>query len=239
MLDPSLYTKVVRTMADVPPRAVAAVKPGVATGLGGSVAEMFPDFARSFPLTVTSMAQHWSKPALALKDMGRGWLATLFVEQEALNLFFDDPFPVYADEPYFDTSMLPERWVALYRSMSSFTITDKSYYSPVGWHNTPLPRGMDLDQFSTETQTKKQKLKAFEDQLGVDAPSRLCCWMITDARDSLWIDAQHCDRKVHHVRGEDFPGAYTLQDPGATLDRYLAHIVAGGKPAAFDFRDER
>ncbi|MGQ0712087.1 MAG: hypothetical protein ACT4NV_20335 [Rhodoferax sp.] len=237
------YTLVAQTMAEVPVQALlpygpfksVAVRPQIAATLGGSVSDMFPEFTRDFPFTVASMERHWSKPRLALRD-GAGWHANLFLEQEALNLFFDDPYPVYANEPYFDVSMMPPKWGGLYRSMSSFTITDKSSYSPLGWRNTPLPRSMDVDQFSTETNTKKAKLKAFEKQLGVTASRKLRCWMFTDANDSLWIDEQHCDKRVYHVRVDAFADAYVLPDPGTSLDEYLAHVVAGRPPKDFDFR---
>lgn len=229
------YTVVATSMVEVPGKALSSIKPQVAAALGGSVSEMFPEFARCFPLTVASMETHWSKPKLALMDR-RSWLAFVFLEQEMLNLFFDDPHPIYANEPYFDVSMMPLRWVGLYRSMSSFCITDQSVHSPLGWRNTPLPRSIDIDQFSTETNTKKAKLKAFEKQLGVSQERKLRCWMFTDGHDSLWIDEQHCDKKVYHVHADAFAEAYVLPDPGVTLDQYLAHVVAGGLPKDFDFR---
>lgn len=240
------YTLLARTMADVPAKALqpygpfksVAVRQQIVATLGGSVSEMFPEFNRDFPLTVASMEAHWSKPTLALRD-GAGWHADLFLEQEAFNLFFDDPYPVYANEPYFDVSMMPHRWVGLYRSMSSFTINDRSSYSPIGWRNTPLPLSVDIDQFSTQTNTKKAKLKAFEKQLGVTAPHKLRCWMFTDGHDSLWIDEQHCDKKVYHVHADAFADAYVLPDPGQTLDHYMAHVVAGRSPQEFDFRASR
>lgn len=239
MYVPGKYTVVTRTMAEVPAKAISVVKPQVAAALGGSVSDMFPEFARCFPLTVASMEAQWSKPTLSVKDMGRAWLETVFLEKGVLNLFFDDPHPIYANEQYFDVSMLPLKWVGLYRSMSSFTITEGSYYSPVGWRNTPLPRSMDIDQFSTETNTKKAKLKTFEKQLGVTQEGKLRCWMLTDAHDSLWIDEQHCDKKVHHVHGDAFADAYMLPDAGGTLDQYLAHVVAGELPKDFNFRKSR
>lgn len=240
---PDKYTLVAHTMAEVPAKALlpygrfksVAVRPQIAVTFGGSVSDMFPEFTRDFPFTVASMEAHWSKPTLALKD-GAGWHADLFLEQQAFNLFFDDPYPVYANEPYFDVSMMPPNWVGLYRSMSSFTITGKSSYSPLGWRNTPLPRSMDINQFSNETNTKKAKLKAFEKQLGVSKERKLRCWMFTDGHDSLWIDEQHCDKKVYHVHADAFADAYVLPDPGTTLDEYLAHVVAGGLPSDFDFR---
>ena len=238
MLVPGKYTVVARTMAEVPPKALGAVRPQIAATLGGSVRDIFPEFARSFPLTVASMEAHWSKPMLEVRE-GRGWFAALFLEQPTLNLFLDDAYPIYASEPDFAVAimgMVPPRWVGLYRSMSSFTITDRSAYSPLGWRNTPLPRSMDIDQFSTETHTKKAKLMAFEKQLGVTKEGGLRCWMLTDAYDSLWIDHQHCDQRVYHVHSDAFADAYALPDPGETLDLYMAHVVAGGLPKDFDFR---
>ena len=244
MFVPGQFQFVVSSIADVPANAliphgkfgVIAVPQQVAERVGGSVSDMFPELARDFPKTVKSMESYWSKPKLAITDMGRGWLATLFLEQEALNLFLDDPHPIYADEAYFDVSMMPLRWVGLYRSMSSFCITDRSTYSPLGWSNTPLPRSMDIDQFSTQTDTKMAKLKAFEKQLGVSQERKLRCWMITDGGDSLWIDEQHGDKKVHHVHADAFADAHVLRNPDSMLDHYMAHVLEGGAPKEFEFR---
>jgi hypothetical protein len=239
MLLPDEYTTLARIIADVPAPALSAVRPRLADKLGSSVSEMFPEFANAFPLTVARMEAQWSKPALALKDTGRDWLATLFLEQSGLNLFLKNPFPIYAEAPDFDVvimGMMPPRWIALYRSMESFVVTKESSYSPLGWINTPLPRGLRIDQFSSETNIKKAKLRAFAKQLDMSRSEYLNCWMLTEAHDSLWIDEQHCDRKVYHVHADAIADAYVLPDPGATLDRYLAHVVAGGLPKDFDFR---
>lgn len=238
MYVPDKYTVMAHSMDEVPAKALAAVRPQVADALGGSVSDMFPEFARCFPLTVASMEVHWTKPRLALMDR-RSWLAFVFLEQDGLNLFFNSPHPISADQSDYGAAilgMLPLEWIGLYRSMKSFTITSESVYSPLGWRNTPLPSGMDIGQFSTETSTKKAKLKAFEKQLGVSQERKLRCWMFTDGYDSLWIDEQHCDKKVYHVHADAFVEAYVLPDPGATLDQYLAHVVAGGLPKDFDFR---
>lgn len=239
MLLPNVYTTLARTIADVPAPALPAVRLRLADKLGGSVGEMFPEFANAFPLTVASMEMHWSKPMLALKDMGRDWLVTLFLEQDGANLFLNNPMPPYAEWPDFDTAvmgMMPLRWIALYRSMESFIITKDSSYSPLGWSNTLLPRGLRIDEFSSETNIKKAKLKAFGKKLGMSRAEYLNCWMLTDAHDSLWIDEEHCDKRVYHVHADAFADAYVLPDPGATLDQYLAHVVAGGAPKDFDFR---
>lgn len=232
-------TIVARTVAEIPEKALPSIRPEFAARLGGSVGEVFPDFARSFPATAKSMGKHWAKPAVAFTDMGRNWLAQMFLEQPMLNLFIKQASPpAYVEGPIFDEArqMLPEQWLALYRFMESFTITNESFYSPLGWKNTPLPRGLSVDEFSAETHTKKAKLKAFAKQLDVNQPQHLRCWMFTDAHDSLWIDEEHCDKKVYHVHADAFADAYVLPDPGATLDRYLAHVVAGGLPKDFDFR---
>ena len=240
----SKHQFIASSITDVPTQAltpygkfgVVAVPLQVAGRFGDPVSGLFPEFARCFPLTVANMEACWSKPKLAVRDMGSGWLATLFLEQKEINLFFNSPYPIYVNEPYFDVSMMPPQWVGLYRSMESFTITSESSHSPLGWRNTPMPRSMDIDRFSTETNIKKAKLKAFEKQLGVTQERKLRCWMLTDAHDSLWIDEQHCDKKVHHVHADAFADAYVLPDPGTTLDQYLAHVVAGGQPKDFDFR---
>lgn len=168
--------------------------------------------------------------------MGTAWLTNLFLEQDARNLFFDDPYPIYADEPYFETGMLPPAWLGLYRSMSSFVITERSYYSPLGWLNTPLPRALDTDEYCKQTDSTKAAVRAFEKRLEVTMPGALRCWLLTDAQDSLWIDQQHNDRKVYHVRAGAFSEARVLPDPDKSLDEYLALVVAGGRPEEFDFR---
>ena len=236
MFVPSKYEFVVSSISELPAKAQAAIRPRIKATFGGTVSEIFPEFAACFPLTVASMETNWSKPTLAVTDMGSDWLPALYMEQPNLNLFFYYPDPSYVNEPYFDVSMLPPKWVGLYRSMESFAITPESSHSPLGWNNTPLPRSIDIDRFSTETHTQKAKLKAFEKQLGVTKERKLRCWMLTDAHDSLWIDEQHCDKKVYHVHADAFADAYVLPDPGTTLDEYLAHVVAGGLTSDFDFR---
>ncbi|WCM95104.1 hypothetical protein M5C99_10505 [Acidovorax sp. NCPPB 2350] len=235
MYVPDKYTIVASNMADVPARALSVVKPQVITTLGGTVSNMFPEFAGSFPKTVACMEAHWSRPKLALMDR-RSWLAFIFLEQEGLNLFFDEPHPIYGNESYFDISMMPPEWVGLYRSMSSFTITGESVYSPFVWSNTLLPRSIDINQFAVERKINKTEFKDFERKLDIRQEHKLRCWMFTDAHDSLWIDEQHCNKKVYHVRADAFADAYVLPNPGEVLDQYLANIVAGGAPEDFDFR---
>lgn len=236
MFQPGKFTTVVRSMAEVPPRAVNSVKPRIAGALGMPVSAMFPEFAAAFPLTTAMMEAHWSQPFLAVRDMGGGWVVYLLLEREGHNLFFDDPFPIYADRDYFDTSMMPERWIPLYRSFSSFVITDQSTYSLVAWRDTPMGRSKDVEDFAKLTNIRKSRVKALQGKLRVAQTALLRLWMLTDNLDSLWIDEEHRDRNVYHVHGDAFSNAYRVGDPGEMLDRYLAHVVSGGAPKDFDIR---
>ncbi len=86
--------------------------------------------------------------------MGKDWLVNLYLERENCNLFFNNPFPFYADIKNFEADafgMLPREWMGLYSSMESFLITAKSDYSPLGWRNTLMPRGIGADVFCSET----------------------------------------------------------------------------------------
>lgn len=236
MYRPDKYTVVATNTAEIPRAGLAATKPQVAAALGSSVGEMFPEFAAGFPRTVAAMEASWSKPRLALRDMGRAWIANLFIERDDFNLFFDDPYPLHASEPYFDVSMLPPAWAVLYRSMSSFTITTGSSYSPVGWRNTPLPQSKDIEWFSLEAKIDVRPLNEFARRLGVTEPRSLRCWLLTDSIDSLWIDEQHRNRKVYHVESDRFDDALALADPDRTLDLYLAHVATPAPPDSFQFR---
>ncbi|MFM9927756.1 hypothetical protein VLK31_32605 [Variovorax sp. H27-G14] len=100
-----------------------------------------------------------------------------------------------------------------------------------------MPRGMGIDGFRTETNTKKTKLKDFAKQLDIKlVKNYLRCWMLTDSHDSLCIDHRHSDRKVYHFDADAFADAYALPEPGATSDPYLAHVVAVESPKDFEFR---
>jgi hypothetical protein len=237
------WTTRVPTRADLPTKALPHIPTKLKERLGGSTSQMFPEFATCFPLTVTAMERCWSKPNLAVTE-SRDWLAWVFLEREDRNLFFGGRvlWPRYDEHPEWiedGFGHLPKRWFGLYHSMSSFVITQESSYSPIGWRNTPLPNGMGIDTFSTETHTKKTKLKAFAKQIGAANELSLSCYLLTDAHDSLWVvdkpGGPHT-RKVHHVKADRFEEAYVLPDPENTLDEYMAHVVAGGEPKDFDFR---
>lgn len=235
------WTTMVPTLADLPLKAVPHIPVMLKERLGKTTSQMFPEFAKCFPLTVTAMEKCWPKPKLAVSD-GRDWLTWVFLENQSLNLFFNGPvlLPTYDEHPEWlenHFGHLPQRWLGLYHSMSSFVITPESIYSPLGWRNTPLPNGMRIDTFSTETNTKKSKLKAFAKQIGAASEMSLRCYLLTDAHDSLWVvDDPRRDKKIYHVKADRFEEAYVLPDPESLLDEYLAHVVAGGEPKDFDFR---
>lgn len=227
---------VAHTAADIPERAHLFVPSTIAEKLGASVSTLFPEFAAAFPLTVQSMESYWSKPALAIRDMGRDWLAKLFIESDAANLFFDNPYPIYRNKQYFDVGMLPPQWTALYQSMSSFVLTPEMSYSPTCWRNTPLPHGIDVARFGDETGLTTVAFNEFKRQLEVPDDAGLRCWLITERLESLWINEHRRDGSVYHVVGDVFSDPFPLLDPGLVLDRYLSHVVARREVSEFDFR---
>ena len=227
---------VIESMTDVPSLARSAIRQQLAERIGGSVSSIFPEFSASFPMAVESMEKNWPKPKLALKDMGRDWHVVMFLEDPDRTLFFDDPFPMYAHQPYFDLSMVPEDWAGLYQSMSSFTITAEAFYSCIFWRNTLLPRGLGATSYCKEHRLPKTAPKALARRLGIHNLDKLRCWMVTDARDSLWVDEESRSRIVYHVAEDKFDDAAQLPFPTRTVDNYLAHVIAGRSPADFDFR---
>jgi hypothetical protein len=155
-----------------------------------------------------------------------------------LNLFFgvrSNSYPLDGTDYDQDHAMLPTNWKELYRWFESFVITADSV-KPMGWLNTPFSFSarLDLNDYCKQIGAPTSKGRDFRKKID---SHMLKCWLLTDVGDALFLDELRCDHKVYHVRGAAFDDACVLNDPEATLDKYLAHYVSGGSPAEFDFRE--
>lgn len=239
MLDRNTWVHVCRSSDEIPPQCMAAkLKPRIVERLGSTVQDMFPEFAAAFPATAAAMGEAWPRPVLGFYEFRTRWFATLALEGTERNLYFDLGNALYPTEgPDFDVElgMLPVPWRELYRFFWSFSITAEPLPG-LRWLNTPfsLASRLDLEQYVEQSGAAPQGAKAFARQVG---SQELRCWLATEAGDSLWLDEQRNDRKVYHARGNDLATAVILEDASATLDRYLAHVVAGKPISAFAFRD--
>jgi len=237
MLKPNSYQYVCRESADIPEQVISSVRPEICEMLGQPVSAIFPIFAQTFPLTVGAMEVYWPKPILTFRQGSKFWLSFLLLEREDVNLYFDLRIPEAPldGEDYDQThAMLPPAWRELYRWFESFGLTERSI-QPLTWINTPSSYSgrMSLEEYRQKLGIGKSKARDFAKAIGSD---QLMCWLRTDAGDALFLDEKHCDHKVYHVRGTALEDVYILPDPAGTLDRYLAHYLAGKAPSEFDFR---
>jgi len=239
----------------IQPELGLKINPNILEKFGEPIDRLFPDFAREFPRTVSAMKRHWSAPKLIASD---NLLAYLVLERDGSNLFFDilTNLNSATDDPeylsYF--SMLPPPWRELYRTFNSFKITPLER-SSMFWTETPFSytsrihaatfyRHEEHHSFMETQELAEMYIKftdfnanefdAFVATL-TDEPTRLNCWCVNDALDTLWIDEQHNDGVVHYVRRGDFTNPIVLKDPGRSMDCYLAHLVAGESVHEFDF----
>lgn len=85
------FQNVCRTVDEIPVAARQRIRPEVMTALGGIVSDMFPDFARAFPLTVASLQRHWPKPVIVCRKhiQFKDWITHIVLDREDANLFFD------------------------------------------------------------------------------------------------------------------------------------------------------
>lgn len=207
--------------------------------IGQSFRNVFPRFAQAFANTTDAFEKHWPIPAIACKRWRNDWLVTTVLCRKDLNLFFDlvvASQPVDGEEFDNELSMLPTRWVELYREFWSFVITD-SPVIPMQWKNTPFSYSsrLSLEDFRGQIGAKRAAASGFAEHIGAN-PDYLFCWLWNDAGDALFIDEKRRDQRVFHVRGNNMADVSVLGDPERILDDYLAHIVGGQKPAEFSFR---
>ncbi len=229
-----------RTMT--PPGARECVSPELVERMGGTVAQLYPEFVAAFPLTGMAMQHHYGPPLLRLSTIRLQWVHCFLLEGAVNNLVFGSvSSSSLKSGPDFDRyhAMLPLAWVELYRWFNSFGVTQLSVL-PSAHFNTPVGYSARLDVTELRIlyvrngiKSPKREAEAFLRRMD---SSEMKCWMYTEAGDTLWIDEQRLDRKVYHARVPKLSDVVELPEPGGTLDRYLAHVVAAGKPGDFDFR---
>ena len=200
---------------------------------------MFPAFSGAFPLTIKAIEDYWPyPPKFVATESEDFWVFQIVIEREDLNLFFNKPpmadWEVDGDNFDKGRAMLPLRWKELYRWFDSFCIID----SWMGGHvirNTPFDYSSrkSFESIVDRYPIKKADFKAFENAIG---SARMRCWMDTESGDSLWLDETNRDHKVYHTKHGNLKDFYILPDPENMMDEYLAHYVAGGKPADFNWR---
>ena len=234
--------------AQIPYEAREQLRPEVAKLLGQPVSIMFPAFHKAFPLTVAAMERHWPIPHLycqritgVMPTVHDGRMIAYFASaREDLNLFFDTvPDFEQVEGTDFDryNKMLPPKWVELYRWFHSFVITPMPVHQRQ-YTNTPFRYSARLrvDEFCIYAKIKKQKGLDWAKKNKFEA-EKLSCWLWTDGGDSLWLDEARSDHKVYHMRNNSFDDVILLTDADAKLDRYMAHVVSGGDPKNFSFRN--
>lgn len=237
MIDLTIFDKVCRETGDLDDVLRAHLNMQVSDALGLPFNTMFPAFAEAFPQTTLAIRNSYSVPIVLFKHFMGEWLSYLVAERDSTNLFFNLESLAYETEgANFDRehAMLPPRWRELYRYFSSMVISEDSI-KPMNWKNTPFPYEgrLSLERYRQLCGVKKALVRSFAQRVGSE---RLCCWLLTDEQDALFIDEQRCDRKVYHVKRNDFENYSVLEDPEGILDDYLAHYVSSLSSAGFDFR---
>ena len=239
MFQADAYEYICKLPEQIPEQARGRIRPEIAAQLGLPVKNMFPEFAEAFPLTVTAMDTHFSRPIAGLEQRPAtgNWLTVLLLENPHSNLFFDlrsINYPLNGPDYDRDHAMLPPQWRELYRWFESFVITAGSV-KPMEWWNTPFSYAgrLNFTEFCQGSGATKADVRSFKKIVDSD---QMMCWLLTEGGDALFLDEARCDHKVYHVRGSALSDAVVLPNAHTTLDRYLAHVVSGGLPANFEFR---
>jgi hypothetical protein len=237
MLEQGIWDITCSSYDKIPPFGSQVLRDELCMRLGMPVEQLLPEFAAAFPLCTTAMISTWLQPILILKHVVDTWIGNIALEGVSSNIFFKlRPTFHRVEGMEFDQykAMLPTRWKELYRWFDSFGITKDSVITG-GWLNTPFDHAsrLDLEEYRLRFGGKKAEIRDFAERIDSD---KLRCWMVTDAGDALWLDEQRCDHKVYHVKNGQYDDCAILPDPENTLDAYLAHVVSGGAPNAFDFR---
>ncbi|EKT4477116.1 hypothetical protein D3C76_988230 [compost metagenome] len=236
MIDLAGFDKVCRQTGDLDDVLNARLRMQVGDALGLPFNAMFPAFAEAFPQTTLAILNNFSIPIALFKKFMGEWLSYLVAERDTTNLFFNlVPLAYETQGASFEEehAMLPVRWKELYRYFSSIVISEESI-KPMNWRNTPFPYEgrLSLERYRQLCGVKKAQVRSFAQSVGSE---QLYCWLLTDDQDALFIDEQRCDRKVYHVKRNDFENYSVLEDPEGTLDAYLAHYVSSLSSAGFDF----
>jgi hypothetical protein len=242
MIDESRFLWIGNDKTDGPEAALTQLQEVAVKKLGESFADMFPQIALYFPKMSNVLSQSWSRPQLGLKRTLRGnWIAKIIMCKENQTCYFslqpNDSDGVSEGESFEEYYRpLPRFWMELYREVESFVVTGGTVPEFHYW-NTPFRADarLDLDDYSEGSGASKSQVKAFAKKVGCRYDA-LRCWLLTENEDALFLDEEHCDHKVYHVRGKKLDDIYVLPDAQKTLDAYFSHFLSGGKPADFDFR---
>jgi hypothetical protein len=239
MLDEKEFFWIGSDVSAIPHEALPELRSFVLDGLGNKFSLMLPKLAYFFPRMVNVLVSHWSLPKLGLIRTVRGnWGYDIVLQRDNSTCYFKITPNYIVEMDDFDEYYrpLPDFWKELYRDVESFQVTQKSVPEFHYW-NTPF-RGsarLDLDEYAEGSGASKSQVKAFAKKVGCRYDA-LRCWLLTENEDALFLDEEHCDHKVYHVRGKALDDIYVLPDAQKTLDAYFAHFLSGGKPADFDFR---
>lgn len=237
MLESGASQIVCVTAAEIPEAARGSVLPEIHEYLGSSIDRIYPSFAAAFPVTCSALVRHWPNPKLALEFVVDTWVATLVCEGSQENLFFKLNYPEsWLDSREFDeyTSMLPVRWRELYRRFDSFCIVQESFM-PMQWKNTPFSFAarLSIAEIVRFIDTSRETVRNLDERF---AQGDFHCWLWTEAGDGLFIDERAREQQIYHMRDNNLSDVRPIGDTNHVLDRYLGHLIAGGKPAAFRFR---
>ncbi|MFJ7790631.1 hypothetical protein [Pseudomonas sp. NPDC096925] len=240
MLDKDGYDLVCTSGVDLGDAQRPHLNSVVIDKLGACVGEMFPGFAAAFPRAVAAIEREYAVPIVLFESYRGTWIASLAAEGRALNLFFYlAPETLATEGPTFERNcaMLPARWKELFRYFWSFMLTERSYLS-MDWTNSPFSYSgrLSIERYRVLRGVKKAVMRDFVKSIQASSEHYLRCWLLTDAGDALFLDEGKCDRKVYHVKNDDFADYRLLEDPETLLDSYLAHYVTTQSPEGFDFR---
>ncbi|MHA6194727.1 hypothetical protein ACX3YG_10195 [Pseudomonas wadenswilerensis] len=237
MIDGAVFDLICADSSEICSSVSGCLNKDLEDALGGRVSELFPQFLSAFPEMVRILEEKWSKPVAVYKNVSGFWLAFVVSQVGDSSVFFRvQPSVVDVKGELFDLShsMLPSRWVEIYRYFDSFAVTQQSY-CPMRWLDTPFRYSgrLGLDEYQRHSGVKKAVIRSFADRIG---SKQLCCWLRTESGDALFIDEERRDRKVYHVKDDRFDDFCVLEDPGNVLDRYLAHYLSTLSSQGFNFR---
>ena len=76
-----------------PPGARECVSPELVARMGGTVSQLYPEFASNFPLTVAAMQRCYSPPVLILETIALRWIHMFLIEGSNDNIVFPPVSP--------------------------------------------------------------------------------------------------------------------------------------------------
>lgn len=240
MLDKDMYDLVFSSAAELGDAQRLELKGPVLNALGSPVRAIFPGFAAAFPETASVIEEIYATPIVLFKKYRGTWMGSMVAEGARANLFFNlVAVELEVEGAGFESeyAMLPARWKELYRYFWSFEVTDDSYNS-MDWFNTPFSYSgrLTIERYRVLRGVKKSTVNDFINSTKAGSQHSLRCWLLTDSGDALFIDEGKCDRKVYHVKNDDFAGYHLIEDPETVLDKYLAHFLRTQSSDGFDFR---